>query len=135
MAALLTGTKLPIPHQIVSGRITAPTINATDINVSGSVDLARDNSTLTIENIQAPPNNNINVNGYVKVSESILAPMATFGDLVITKSVSGLDKTKVGFDKVDNTADVNTPISTATQTELKTKENLFNVIAPLKNTC
>ncbi len=60
--------------------------------------------------------------------------MATFGDLAITKSVSGLDKTKVGLDKVDNTADVNKPVSTATQTELNKKENKFNVIAPLKKT-
>jgi hypothetical protein len=60
--------------------------------------------------------------------------MAIFGDLAITKSVSGLDKTKVGLDKVDNTADVNKPVSTATQTELNKKENKFNVVAPLKKT-
>ena len=34
IAALLIGTKLPITNPVVTGRITAPTVNATDVNFS-----------------------------------------------------------------------------------------------------
>jgi hypothetical protein len=131
LTVLSLATKLPTINPVVSGRITAPTVNATDVNVSGNLILTGKDSILTAETIQAPPYNNINLNGYVKVSESISAPTATFGTLNVK---SGIDKSVVGLDKVDNTADVNKPIRTATQSELNKKENKFNVLAPLKKT-
>ena len=43
----------------------------------------------------------------------------TFSNLVnFTGTVSGITKTMVGLDQVDNTSDINKPISTATQTSL-----------------
>lgn len=44
------------------------------------------------------------------------------GDL----SLATLDKTAVGLSNVDNTSDVNKPVSTATQTALNAKENTLN---------
>lgn len=44
------------------------------------------------------------------------------GDL-ITVAVSGLTKSSVGLANVDNTSDVNKPVSTAQQTALDTKDN------------
>jgi len=41
-----------------------------------------------------------------------------------TGTVSGITKTMVGLDDVDNTTDINKPISTATQTALNLKANL-----------
>ena len=49
IAALLIGTKLPITNPVVTGRITAPTVNATDVNISGGLNLTGDNSTLTLK--------------------------------------------------------------------------------------
>lgn len=40
-----------------------------------------------------------------------------------------LDKTSVGLDQVDNTADVDKPISTAQQTEMDTKQPQGGVVA------
>ena len=93
ITALSLATKLPTINPVVTGRITAPTVNATniqttDINVSGNLILTGNDSTLTAENIQAPPANNLNLNGYVRVSESIHAPLATFDALSVAKNAS-----------------------------------------------
>ena len=42
------------------------------------------------------------------------------------KTWQTLDKTAVGLSNVDNTSDLNKPVSTATQTALDTKENTSN---------
>lgn len=42
---------------------------------------------------------------------------------------SSLDKTSVGLDQVDNTADSDKPVSTAQQTELDTKQPQGGVVA------
>jgi len=46
------------------------------------------------------------------------------GDLTITGTASGIDKTMVGLANVDNTSDANKPVSTATNTALALKANL-----------
>ena len=42
------------------------------------------------------------------------------------KTWQTLDKTAVGLGNVDNTSDLNKPVSTTTQTALNTKENTSN---------
>ncbi|OYX25709.1 MAG: hypothetical protein B7Z06_06860 [Flavobacteriales bacterium 32-35-8] len=45
---------------------------------------------------------------------------------IFTGNVSGIDKVMVGLSNVDNTSDVNKPVSTAAQTALNTKEDAAN---------
>ena len=46
--------------------------------------------------------------------------------VTFSSTVNGLTKTTVGLSNVDNTSDVNKPVSTATQTALNLKVNSFN---------
>ncbi len=50
------------------------------------------------------------------------------------KSFQTLDKTAVGLGNVDNTSDVNKPISTATQTAINAKQNTLNGTGFVKST-
>jgi len=52
------------------------------------------------------------------------APLVADGAITDIKVASGIDKAKVGLANVDNTSDINKPISTATQTALDLKANL-----------
>ena len=45
------------------------------------------------------------------------------GNVVSNGTVSGITKAEVGLDQVDNTSDINKPVSTATQTALNAKQN------------
>jgi uncharacterized protein (TIGR02145 family) len=49
---------------------------------------------------------------------------APINNPTFTGTVSGIDKNMIGLGNVDNTSDVNKPISTATQTALNTKLNI-----------
>lgn len=51
-------------------------------------------------------------------------PLIADGVITNAKVASGIDKAKVGLANVDNTSDVNKPVSTATQTALNLKANL-----------
>ena len=50
-----------------------------------------------------------------------------------TGTVSGVDKNMIGLGNVDNTSDVNKPISSATQTALNLKLNISDTAAMLLN--
>ncbi|WGK94756.1 MULTISPECIES: hypothetical protein [Flavobacterium] len=54
------------------------------------------------------------------------APIIADGAVTNAKIASGIDKSKVGLDQVDNTSDANKPISKATQTLLAAKESISN---------
>jgi uncharacterized protein (TIGR02145 family) len=54
------------------------------------------------------------------------ADKAPVNNPTFTGTVSGIDKTMVGLGNVDNTTDVNKPVSTATQTALATKAPINN---------
>ena len=45
------------------------------------------------------------------------------GNVIFNGTVSGITKAEVGLDQVDNTSDINKPVSTATQTALNAKQN------------
>jgi len=49
------------------------------------------------------------------------------GDKTFTGTISGITKTMVGLSNVDNTSDVNKPISTAIQTALNLKQNAISL--------
>lgn len=61
------------------------------------------------------------IQGQLDDLDTLKAPLA---DPTFTGTVSGIDKTMVGLSNVDNTSDVNKPVSTAQQAALDTKLNL-----------
>jgi len=54
-----------------------------------------------------------------------------FSNIVVSGTVTGIDKSKVGLANVDNTPDVNKPVSTATQNALNLKANSTDVTSSL----
>jgi hypothetical protein len=56
--------------------------------------------------------------------DNLIASKAPINNPTFTGTVSGITKTMVGLSNVDDTTDINKPISTATQTALNTKLNL-----------
>ena len=62
----------------------------------------------------------ITTTGMVAVDFGVVAPVA---NPTFTGAVSGISKAMVGLGNVDNTSDVNKPVSTATQTALNLKFN------------
>jgi hypothetical protein len=83
-----------------------------------------------IQNISATDK----VLGRVSAGSGVIEEIATTGsgDVVrsnsptFTGTVSGIDNTMIGLENVDNTSDLNKPISTATQTALNLKEDKAN---------
>ena len=76
----------------------------------------------------------LDTNGYIKSVGNMIAPYISFGGTSLitqlalkatkasptfTGTVYGIDKTMVGLANVDNTTDLNKPISTLTQTRLR----------------
>ena len=66
--------------------------------------------------------------GTVAVDFGVVAPLA---NPTFTGTVSGITKTMVGLGNVDNTSDLNKPISTATQTALNLKLNISDTASML----
>jgi len=55
------------------------------------------------------------------------SPQTIAGDKTFTGTTSGITKSMVGLNNVDNTSDVNKPISTATQTALNLKQDTLTL--------
>lgn len=53
----------------------------------------------------------------------VLGDVKVAGELLIDGTISGIDKSDVGLGNVDNTSDLNKPVSTATQTALDGKSD------------
>lgn len=74
-------------------------------------------STTVLGGVKAGDTVTIDVNGVLNVSGAVTSVTSVAGKT----GVVTLNKNDVGLDEVDNTSDVNKPISTATQTALNTK--------------
>jgi len=57
---------------------------------------------------------------------SLINKYATLNSPTFTGTVNGISKSMVGLGNVDNTSDANKPISTATQSALQTKADVYN---------
>jgi hypothetical protein len=55
------------------------------------------------------------------------------GSVTDSKVAMGINPAKVGLEKVDNTSDINKPISTAVQTALNSKLNILDTVSMLSN--
>jgi hypothetical protein len=64
------------------------------------------------------------VNGVTSAIQTQIDSKAPIADPTFTGTVSGISKSMVGLGNVDNTADADKPVSTATQTALDAKLNL-----------
>jgi hypothetical protein len=62
----------------------------------------------------------------IKANSDAISLKATIASPTFTGTVGGITKSMVGLGSVDNTADVNKPVSTAAQTALALKENAAN---------
>lgn len=92
-------------------------------NVDNTTDAAKPISTATQSALDLKANT-------ADVSSS-LALKANLASPTFTGTVSGIDKTMVGLNNVDNTTDLAKPISTATQTALNLKANTTDVSTSL----
>ena len=72
----------------------------------------------------------ITTTGTVAVDFAVVAPLV---NPTFTGTVGGITKSMVGLGNVDNTSDVNKPISTATQTALNLKLNISDTSSMLSN--
>jgi len=62
---------------------------------------------------------------YFQTTQAALDSKAPINNPTFTGTVSGITKSMVGLSNVDNTSDLNKPISTATQSVLNTKANII----------
>ena len=119
----LDGVTSGIQAQI-DGKLGTTTATATYAPLSGptftgTVSLP---STTSIGNVDATELGYLD--GVTSGVQSQLDAKAPIADPTFTGTVSGIDKTMVGLSNVDNTADADKPVSTATQTALDLKANL-----------
>ena len=66
-------------------------------------------------------------------SKAVTTSKLADGSVTDIKVAMGINPAKVGLDKVDNTSDINKPISTATQAVLNTKLNIVDTSTMLSN--
>jgi hypothetical protein len=102
----------------VSDRNTAIS-NAVSSLVDGAPDLLN-----TLNELAAAINDDAN---YTTTITTALGTKAPIESPTFTGTVSGIDKTMVGLSNVDNTTDLNKPISTATQDALNLKANSSDI--------
>jgi hypothetical protein len=97
--------------------------NTSDVNTSLGLKLNKaDTSTLS---------NRIDLKSNTSDVTTSLALKAPLASPTFTGTVSGITKTMVGLANVDNTSDVNKPVSTAAQAELDLKANASDVTTSL----
>lgn len=108
-----------IDYVIPSGNITGTASNIT----------ATTNTTLTtLPNLNLSANSQIaTINNNIALKENIITAGTNTQYFRGDKTFQTLNKTAVGLANVDNTSDLNKPISTATQTALNLKSDLTNV--------
>ncbi len=113
---------------ILNGGTNASNINDAKFNlglnnVDNTTDLNKPISTATQAALDTKASNSS-----VQASLDLKAPLAS---PTFTGTVSGISKTMVGLGNVDNTTDLNKPISTATQAALDTKASSSSVQSAL----
>lgn len=100
-----------------SGTVTsvaALTLTTTGTDLSSSVATGTTTPIITLN----VPDASATARGVISTSPQTIA-----GDKTFTGTTSGITKSMVGLNNVDNTSDVNKPVSTATQTALNLKQN------------
>ena len=103
------------------GVVTAAQVNTEIQNLIGAAPAA----VTTLQSIGAQ------LAGNTSLATSIVNTIAGYAPLnspLFTGNVQGITKAMVGLPNVDNTADINKPISTATQTALDLKANVSDVM-------
>jgi len=102
--------KADVESPTFTGIVTLPTANLTqDVSVGGDLSM---NGTLKVKGIIYEQGN------------TLAAVYAKLNSPTFTGVVSGIDKTMVGLTNVDNTSDLNKPVSDATQSALDLKANI-----------
>ena len=110
----IVGTKAPIASPTFTGTVSG--INKVMVGldqVDNTSDIAKPVSTATNAAITVETNRAI-------AAETLLAPKA---NPTFTGTVNGIDKVMVGLNLVDNTADIDKPISTATTAAIAVETN------------
>jgi cytoskeletal protein CcmA (bactofilin family) len=98
--------------------ITQDFVNERDTSIYGNLIVLQK---ITANDISASV---ITENGQLLTSKYVLATNGTLSSPTITGTVTGITKSMVGLGNVDNTSDVNKPVSTAMQTALNAKANV-----------
>ena len=107
----------------LKANITSPiftgTIFTTNIDISSNLLVVGDSSM----------NGNLNIGGTIYESgESLVDKYATLASPTFIGTVSGITKSMIDLSNVDNTSDINKPVSTAQQTALNLKSNIESPI-------
>lgn len=150
---LTAGTNITISGTTISAKDTTYTAG-TNITISNINEISATDTKYTAgTNIAIGDDNEISVTG-VYTSEQVDEKLATKADssslddkqdkltagtnIAISESneisVTGLTKASVGLGNVDNTSDVNKPISSATQTALDLKQDVDNLVTAFSET-
>ena len=98
--------------------ITEQLLVNSDATVDGNVVITHDLTT----------NGNITGNHIYEGATALINKYATLNSPIFTGTVQGISKDMVGLSTVDNTADMDKPISTAQQTALNLKANLASPV-------
>jgi len=125
-------TKAPLESPTFTGTVSAPTVassnNSTNVAttayvkaVVGDLINSAPGTLDTLKEIADALGNDPNLSGTLTTEIALKAPLES---PTFTGTVSGITKTMVGLSNVDNTSDINKPISNATQTALDTKAPL-----------
>jgi hypothetical protein len=141
----LSGARLPNPQTTVLGGVKRNTGSAgqfvSGINASGDLEYSTPTGGGDVTGAASSVNNNIavfdgttgkiikdggetiaSINSSISAKEDAIAAGTTGQYFRGDKTFQTLDKSAVGLGNVDNTSDLNKPISTATQTALDAKE-------------
>ena len=119
VANAATGDPIPVDASTLAGHNAAYFTNYADTAVSNLV-AAAPSSLNTLKELADALGSDANYASTVTTSLSTKAPI---NNPTFTGTVSGVSKAMVGLGSVDNTADLDKPISTATQTALNNKAN------------
>ncbi|BDH16591.1 MAG: hypothetical protein [Bacteriophage sp.] len=109
---------------LLASKVAVADYNAEVLSLSNSIATKANNADLTATNTTVATKANA-ADVYTKAAAD--AALATHTDN--TNNPHGVTKAQVGLGNVDNTSDLNKPISTATQTALNGKANSADVVA------
>lgn len=118
-------SKAPINSPTFTGTVTLPNGTVTGAMIANNTITGGKIESLTITNTQISASAAIDQS---KISSLVsdLAAKAPINNPTFTGTVSGITSSMVGLSNVDNTSDLNKPISTATQTALDLKSPINN---------
>jgi hypothetical protein len=106
---------------------TAKAGNITTITTQQTSDITANNAKISFDNVSS--SRLANTSG-TNTGDQDLSSYAPLNSPTFTGTVSGINKTMIGLANVDNTTDLNKPISTSTQTALNSKADLIDGLVP-----